>query len=264
MVQLSMLQILILSLYAGVSMIDGLTFQFGTMGIIQSGIFAGLVVGDPKIGLVVGGVLQSYALGIGTYGGASIPNYAVAAILVTALAGGNMESAEGLITMIGVPIAALTVQFDVLGRFTNTVFQRLADKDIHQGRSDRITLFNTLGTIPWGLSRAIPVFLGLYFGGPFVNALVETIPAWITSGFIIAGKLLPAVGFTILLKYLPTRTNISYLILGFVLAAYLGLGPLPVALIGLAIAIIIFKNATTAKATVNTASYDDGGDEYDE
>lgn len=263
MVQLEMWQILILSLFAGLSMLDGLSFGIGLNGIIQSGIFAGLIVGDVTTGLIVGGALQSYALGIGTYGGASIPNYQVAAILVTALAGGDMAQAGGLIALLGVPIAALTVQFDVLGRFTNTIFQQLADKAIAKREINKIPFYNTLGTIPWALSRAIPVFFALAFGGPFIKALLDVIPAQLTDGFIIAGKLLPAVGFTILLKYLPTRENIAFLIAGFVLAAYLNLGPLPISLLGLSLAIVVFKKKAEPQI-VGIASTSDEGDEYDE
>lgn len=247
-------QIVILSVYSGLSMLDGLSFGFGTNGIIQSGIFTGLICGNVEVGLVVGGTLQSYALGIGTYGGASIPNYAVAAILVTALAG-SMDKADTYITMIGVPIAALTVQFDILGRFTNTVFQHAADRYVEKGDMKKIELMNWLGCFPWALSRTVPVFLALALGGDAVTAITKAIPPQLTAGFTIAGKLLPAVGFTILLKYLPTTRNIAYLIVGFVLAAYLGLGALPVALIGLAAAILVFKKRTEAVA---------GGNDYDE
>ncbi|MGL4383656.1 MAG: PTS mannose/fructose/sorbose/N-acetylgalactosamine transporter subunit IIC [Bacilli bacterium] len=260
--QLEMWQIIVLSVYSGISMIDALSFGLGFNGIIQSGIVAGLVVGDVETGLKVGGVLQSYALGIGTYGGSSIPNYSVAAILVTALAGG-MEKAEYYITLIGIPIASLTLQFDILGRFTNTIFQHMADKYIETANFKKIELMNLLGCIPWSLSRAVPVFFALALGGEFVDNFTSSIPAWLTTGFIIAGKLLPAVGFTILLKYLPTRKNLPFLIIGFVLAAYLAMDTLSIALIGLAAALIVFKQRTQMMAiTSMSGGIDD--DEYDE
>ena len=122
--ELQFWQVLLLTVWSGVAMLDALSFNIGMNGIIQTGIFTGLVVGDVNLGLVVGGTLQSYALGIGTYGGASIPNWTTAAMLVTALAGG-MENADTYITLVGVPIAALTIQFDVMARFANTAFQQI-------------------------------------------------------------------------------------------------------------------------------------------
>lgn len=258
---LNIFQILLLTVWSGVAMLDGLSFGLGMNGIIQTGIFTGIVVGNPTLGLYVGGMLQSYALGIGTYGGASIPNWTTAAMLVTALAGG-FENADTYITMIGVPIAALTIQFDILARFTNTFFQHKADGYVEKGDMKKIELMNVLGTLPWALSRALPVFFALLFGAEAVAALADFLNVnapWVINGFTIAGKMLPAVGFTILLKYLPTTRNIQYLIVGFVLAAYLGMNILGVSLIGLAVGIVVYKSRTANVPTVSI-----GGDEYDE
>ena len=43
----------------------------------------GLVVGDVQTGLMIGGTLELMALGVYTYGGATIPEYSVGAILGT-------------------------------------------------------------------------------------------------------------------------------------------------------------------------------------
>lgn len=257
--ELNILQIILLTVWSGLAMLDGLSFNFGMNGVIQTGIFTGLVVNDVGLGLQVGGALQLFALGIGTYGGASIPNYTTAAMLVTALAGG-MENAETLITSFGVPIAALTIQFDVLGRMTNTFFQQRADKYVLEGNFKKIELMNWLGTIPWALSRAIPVFIALILGPDIVKVINENIPTVLTQGFQVAGKMLPVVGFSILLKYLPAQRNFHFVILGFVLSAYLKLDVLAVSLIGLVAAVVIFKNKV--EATANSANL--GGDDYDE
>lgn len=255
--QLEFWQILLLTVWSGVAMLDALSFNVGMNGIIQTGIFTGIVVGDVNLGLVVGGTLQSFALGIGTYGGASIPNWTTAAMLVTALAGG-MENADTYITLVGVPIAALTIQFDVMARFANTAFQHRADTYALKGDFKKIELMNWLGTIPWSMSRALPVFFALLIGPELVEGLAKAIPVPLINGFKIAGRILPAVGFTILLRYLPTNRNVEYLIIGFVLAAYLNMPILGVSLIGLAAAIIIFRRRTEQGPVVL------GGDEYDE
>ncbi|HAM62323.1 MAG: hypothetical protein A2Y20_10240 [Firmicutes bacterium GWF2_51_9] len=255
--ELQFWQVLLLTVWSGVAMLDALSFNIGMNGIIQTGIFTGLVVGDVNLGLVVGGTLQSYALGIGTYGGASIPNWTTAAMLVTALAGG-MENADTYITLVGVPIAALTIQFDVMARFANTAFQHRADAYALKGDFKKIELMNWLGTIPWSMSRALPVFFALLIGPELVEGLSKAIPAQLVDGFRIAGRILPAVGFTILLRYLPTTRNVQYLLIGFVLAAYLSIPILGISLVGLAAAVMIFKKRTEEVAVVS------GGDEYDE
>ena len=99
-----------------------------------------------------------------------------------------------------------------------------------------------LGVLPWGLSRALPVFLMLLFGQDIVELITTYIPTWLTGGLKVAGAMLPAVGIGILLRYLPTPKYISYLILGFAAAAYLGTPILGVAIIGVALAILAYKD----------------------
>ena len=265
--ELNILQVLFLSLYAGIAMVDGLSFGIGLNGIIQTGVVTGIFVGRPELGLIVGGTLQSYALGIGTYGGASIPNWTSAAMLVTAL-GTSVDQAQTLITMVGVPLAALGVQFDILGRMSNTFFQRRADKFVEVGDLKGIERMNLMGTIPWALSRTIPMFVALYFGGEAVTnftAFINNNIPWLTQGFQIAGKILPGVGFTILLKYLPVQRHFTWLIVGFVLAAYLKVDTLGVALIGLAAALLVYRTNVEGVGGVAAGPSDMGGDdEYDE
>ena len=55
----------------------------------------------------------------------------------------------------------------------------------------------------------------LIFGENIVNTLVEKMPEWLTGGLSVAGGLLPAVGIAILLRYLPVKKYISYLLIGF-------------------------------------------------
>lgn len=265
---MNILQIVFLSVYAGIAMVDGLSFGFGLNGIIQTGLVTGLVMGRPELGLIVGGTLQSYALGIGTYGGASIPNWTSAAMLVTAL-GTTLDEAEPLITLIGVPLAALGVQFDVLGRMSNTFVQRRADKYVEVGDLKGIERMNLLGTLPWALSRTIPMFVALSFGASAVEAVTgfinNNIP-WLTQGFQLAGRILPGVGFTILLKYLPIQRHFAWLIIGFVLAAYMNVPVLGVSLIGLAAALVVYNSSVNDSVTPNTGrpSGMGGVEEYDE
>ena len=80
-----------------------------------------------------------------------------------------------------------------------------------------------LGAIPWALSRALPVFLALTFGGGFVESMVNTIQQyqWVADGLTLAARMLPGLGFAILLHYLPLKRNLHYLAIGFALTAML-------------------------------------------
>ncbi|MBE6107941.1 MAG: PTS sugar transporter subunit IIC [Erysipelotrichaceae bacterium] len=200
------------------------------------GTIAGFIMGDWQTGLMVGASLQLMILGVGTFGGASIPDYMTGAIIGTAFAimtGEGVEFAVGL----AVPVGLLMVQLDILARVSNLFFAKRVDAAVERMDFKGITRNVWLGALPWGLSRALPVFLMLLFGQNIVELITTYVPAWLTGGLKVAGAMLPAVGIGVLLRYLPTKKYIPYLIGGFFIAAYLGVPVLGVAVIGMAFAI---------------------------
>lgn len=119
--QLAFWQIILLTVYAWFSIWDALNPQIGFTNPVVAGFFAGIILGDVTTGLAVGATLQLMILGIGTYGGSTMPDYMSGALVGTAFAvisGKGLEFAIGL----AVPIGLLLVQFDVLARFSNIVF----------------------------------------------------------------------------------------------------------------------------------------------
>ena len=67
---------------------------------------------------------------------------------------------------------------------------------------------------------------------------MQFVPKWITDGLGMAGGLMPAIGFGILLNIMLRKEYVAYYILGFVLAAYLQQPLLAIALIGVVFALI--------------------------
>ncbi len=253
-------QILLLTCYAGFAFYDGNNTTFGTVKPTMAGFFAGLVLGDVTTGLIVGGTLNLLVLGIGNFGGASIPDYMTGALLGTAFAIQSGQGAEFGVTL-AIPIGLLMIQLDILARFSNTFFQHRAEKLVDEGKFDAAARMNLFGIIPQSLSRMLPVFLALVFGSAFVELVVNNLPMWLMSGLKTAGGILPSLGIAILLRYLPVSKNISYLIIGFVLSAYLKIPVLGVALVGLALAVLKFQSE---KDEVQTVAVNAGGDMGDE
>ena len=120
-------------------------------------------------------------------------------MIATSLVAASGADPVVMASSIGIALAALFTQLDILARFSNTVFQHIADRYVETGNTKGITLMNTLGIIPWGLSRALPVFLLLVAGQGVVDTLIALIPTWRMNGFKFAGGLLSVVGFAILM-----------------------------------------------------------------
>lgn len=118
---------------------------------------------------------------------------------------------------------------------------------------------NLLGLLPWALSRAVPVALGLSLGTTFVQSVVNNMPAWLMGGLKTAGAIVPALGVAILLKYLSIKKYVAYLLIGFALAAYLSIPMLGIAFIGLALALMTYERRQEGAVSIVG-----GGDDEDE
>lgn len=255
-------QILILTIYAFLCVNESLMGNLGFMRPVCAGMITGLVMGDMSYGLIVGGTLELMQLGISSFGGATIPDFFTGAIVGTVfgiISGKDVQFAIG----IGVPVGLLMVQLDILARFTNTFLLHKIDKEIELVHTKKIEFYTLLGIIPWGLSRALPIFIILFWGEPVVNVILNYMPDWLMGGLKVAGGILPVVGIGILLKYLPTKKYIAQLIIGFVLAAYLKMPILGITLIGFSLAIQDFhkflknKNMMTDEALKTVGGIDD-------
>lgn len=288
-------QILLLTLYAGYQIIDDLNVYTGLARPVFAGMITGLIMGDITTGLIIGGSMELTVLGVGTFGGSSRIDANSGTILATAFSVGIGMDPEQAIAAIAIPVASLMIQMDILGRFANTFFAHRIDTKIEEMDYQGIERNFLMGALSWGLSRAVPVFLALSFGGGFVNSIVNVLNnqlLWLGDGLSVAGAVLPAVGFAILLRYLPVKKHMPYLILGFVITAlmttifgnvqmlgdtvgtvvedfsntFTSMPMLAIALIGFALAFKEYKRASEApkvETKTNTAS-EEGEIEDDE
>jgi len=99
-------QIILITIYAFIAINDSLISNTLTQPAI-AGMISGMIMGDLKTGLMVGGTLQLMRLGIAAFGGASVPDYFTGAVLGTAFA---VISGKGAEYGIGL---AVTVSFSV-------------------------------------------------------------------------------------------------------------------------------------------------------
>lgn len=216
-------QILLLTLYSAYQICDELTIVSSAGSPVFAGFISGLIMGDMATGLTIGASLQLMVLGVGTFGGASRIDATSGAVLATAFSVSQGIDPELAVSTIAVPVAALLVYTDIAGRFSTTFFAHRVDAAVEKFDYAAIERNYLLGAIPWAASRALPVFLALAFGGEFVNTMVTTIKEyqWIADGLTLAARMLPGLGFAILLHYLPLKRNLHYLAVGFALTAML-------------------------------------------
>jgi len=202
---------------------------------IVAGVFTGYLVGDVNVGLRVGATLTLMGLGMATYGGSTIPDFTVGAMLGTAfghLSGQGM--AGGL--AVAIPAALLMTQLDVFRRAITTVFIHAADRYVEMGDFKNFQRMHIWGQLPLALARSVPVFLAIWLGSGPVQAFIKWMPQWFMKGMAAMGAMLPALGFAVLLSMMPAKKYWPFLVLGYVLFAYLKVPVIGIAIAGIAIA----------------------------
>ena len=234
----------VLAVWSYVAMIANLGPTWLLNDPIVSGLFVGAVVGNVPLGLALGGTLELMSLGLWTYGGATTPDYTTGAIVGTAFAAlSKLPTTEAMAAgmAVAVPVSLFMTQLDILGRSLTTIFIHGADRAVEKQDEAAFSRWHLLGQLPWGLSRAIPVFFAIWLGSGPIQTLITNIPAWLTRGFSTMGHILPALGFGILLTFLPIEKWWTFFVLGFVMFAYLNVPLLGIALAALAIVLIYFS-----------------------
>jgi len=246
---------ILLTVLACVATYDALgTKTFSLYRPLMAGTLAGVIVGNVELGMAIGATLELIALGVYTYGGATIPDYQTGAIIGTALAAagsGGLAAQTAIGLAVGLPAALLLASLDPLGRFLPTFWIHRADRYALDGDSRGLAVMHWTAIIPWLLPRAVPTFLAaLALNSETVTNVQNAIPKGLVNGLQFTGSLLPAVGFAMLLTIMPLRRYWYMLLIGFVLFAYLEVPLVGIALFGLPIAIMfVVLQPTPAVAT---------------
>lgn len=245
------------------AVICGLLYYFGTQRIgytltaaLGSGIFVGFVLGlyfgDVAKGLIIGANIQLVYLGIIMTGGNVPADAALAACIALPIALSTGLDAKAAVAL-AVPFGVLGVFIDQIRRTSNSIWVRKADDYAAQGNEKGI--FNCAFTYPAITAfvlRFVPVFVITLFGSDAVAALLEFLPTWVITGFSVAGGILPAMGFAIIIVTIGKPSLLPYFFIGFFAVAYLGINTMAAAVFGTCIALLnIFQAKEKLKEGAN-------------
>lgn len=204
----------------------------------------GWIIGDLRLGIIAGGLTELTFAGLTPAGGTQPPNPVLAGVMTVVLAhttGTSPEAAIGL----ALPFSFL-MQYIILFYYSSfTVFATSSDRYAAEGNINGIKRNGLYATLIVGVTYAIVVFLSAYAAQDAMKALVNSFPSWLSHGFEIAGGILPAIGFGMLLRTMLKAQYVPYLIVGFVLANFIHYSNLlPIAAIGAALALVTYFNDT--------------------
>ena len=202
------------------------------------GPLVGIVMGDITTGLYVGATLELIFMGAVDIGGSVAPNVAIGAAIGTAFAihnGWDVAQALG----VAIPAALLGSFFEMFAKTFSTFFASACERCAEKGDTAGISMWLHLGNLAHFLAYAAPTFFACYLGVEAVGAMMEGVPESLRLGITVAGKVLPALGFALLLNTQSTKKFMPLFFIGFMLAAYLNFGVLGTAILAILVAMIV-------------------------
>ncbi|MEF9961738.1 MAG: PTS sugar transporter subunit IIC [Erysipelotrichaceae bacterium] len=211
------------------------------------GLVLGIVAGDIHTGMVLGGTIQLVYLGMIFAGGNLPADAGLAAVIAIPIALLNGMSAETAVVL-AVPFGVLGTFIDQIRRTLNAVFIHKADSFAEEGNTKGIIFCGTVLPVSFAfLLRFPPVFAAIMAGTDVVQNFMNVVPTWLMHGLEVAGGVLPAMGFAIVIFTIGKKTLLPYFIMGFFAVMYLQIPTMAAAVFGGCIAILTIFNAQTKR-----------------
>lgn len=237
-----MVQALLMGLLAFLNGIQGPYHWYFFREPVMAGFWVGLIYGQPVQGVIIGATINVSYLGWISAGGANASDLYWAGLLGTfvAIKGGmSIETAVAFAVPIGLLGNYVHVTYMTVASVWPVRMDALADKGNWKG----IRAIQMLGGPSIVLVlRALPVFLIAYYGSDYIQQIISAIPLWAMGGLTAVGKLLPALGMAMLMKFMYKKPLLPFFVLGFAVAAYTGLTDLLYfAVMGVCLAVILIK-----------------------
>lgn len=212
----------------------------------------GLVLGDIRTGIMVGATLELVWLGVFPIGASNPPDYVSGSIIGAAYVlttGTDAASA----CVLAVPVAMLVqMVWNFMMMSVVPLLAARADRYAEEGNAKKVDWMHYWAIILQTIPLALIVSVGYYFGAPVIENVVNSIPAWITSGLDYATGLIPAIGLAMIARMLINQKVACFLFLGFILAAFFDLSIIGITCVAVVIvAILMFNQNNTVKVEVN-------------
>ena len=225
---------------------------------LVAGLIVGLILGDVRTGVIAGAMVQALFIGQITPGGAMPADVNWAAYIGIPLAlaaGGTGEQAVAL----SVPLSMLGLGLFNFIMTINAYFPHMGDKAAEKGDGAGIHRATYLSAVPSFVLRAGSAMLICYLGTPLAELLISSMPAGMLHFFEVAGKMLPAIGFAMLLKQsLSKQWMLVLFLLGWILIGSTSMSVTALAIFATAVAFIFVMAQGEAKITVPAGAAKDG------
>ncbi len=205
------------------------------------GPLVGLVLGDLHQGIVIGASLELIFMGNIKVGAAIPPDVVTGGVLGTAFAILSGKG-TGIALALSIPISILAEMLLSALFVSRSGLNKVFWKYALAGDWRAVQRLHVASGFMKPLLMAMVGFLALQLGAGAMKTFLDHIPDWVNTGLQVAGNLLPALGFALLMNLLFHKRVAPYFFLGFILAAFLKLPVIAIGGLGVIIAVLVTRS----------------------
>lgn len=177
--ELTVVQIVLVFIVACIAGMGSILDEFQFHRPLVACTLVGIVLGDMKTGIIIGGTLEMIALGWMNIGAAVAPDAALASIISTILViAGGQNIGAGI--AIAIPLAAAGQVLTIIVRTVTVAFQHAADRAAVSGNLTAISWIHVSALLLQAMRIAIPALI--------VAVSVGTSEVKRTTGFNSTGR----------------------------------------------------------------------------
>lgn len=239
--EITLVQGMLIGLWCGICL-AGMLLGIYTNRCLVMAAGVGLILGDLPTGLAMGAVGELAFMGFGVSQGGSVPPNPmgpgiIGTIMAITMKGSGVDVGSAL--ALSFPFA-VAFQFVITTVFTLcSGFGEAARRALDEKKFGRFRMYcNTTIIIFFGLGFIIGLAGAMSAEG--LQAVIALIPQWLNKGLSVAGAMLPAIGFAMILNVMVKKELIPFILIGYIAISYLKMPIIGVALLGTAAALLVF------------------------
>lgn len=208
---------------------------------LVSGFLAGVILGDPVMGAMIGAQINVLYLGWIGAGGALPSDIALAGVIGTSIAiTGGLDANTAM--ALAVPVGLLGTIIWVSKMTLNTAFVRVAERIAARGDTKRFWIADV--ALPQSMLFVfsfIPAFILAYFGASYIESVLAFLGDRVLGVLSIIGGMLPAVGIALTLMMIFKGVAVPFFFLGFLITQYFALDMVSVGFLAAVITVIFMQ-----------------------
>lgn len=222
----------------------------------------GVILGDIPTALMCGAIGELAFMGFGVGAGGTVPPNPIGPGVIGTL------MAITLPTVTPESALSISIPFAVAIQFLQTAIYTVragapesATKALAKKEFSKFLMVSNMTVLLFAIVGFAIGFLAA-FSMETLEMLVNVIPKWLLDGLTVAGGMLPAIGFAMIMSVMLKKELIPFALLGYILAAYFKLPVIGIALVGAIFAIKHFNDSEKVVTNMSNAQMEVEQDDW--